>query len=146
MEITRDTVWAKVSKTRSEWGDKDKPWQVLTRTYPKLYGRGSRGTGYGGDFATRAEALEWVAEKGWVLVKTWDEGYAMTKPLRDADYAESDRTREAQRGKRQVQIDRDWDGNDRKNRVTYFYLSPERAEALIAEFTAAADEYRVVPD
>lgn len=143
MEITRNSTWAKVSKTRSSWADKDKPWQVLTRSYRHLYGRGSRGTGYSGDFATKAEALAYVAERGWVLVESWDEGYKMTASLRAEDHAASDRARDAQQGKRQVTIVRG--GDDPKRKVDYFYLSPERADALIAEFAAVADKYRVVP-
>lgn len=126
-EVSYQTEWAKVEKTRSRYADTDKPWQVMTRNYGQLYDSRS---GWAGDFATKAEALAHVSDKGYVLVASWKEANAQSQDLRRAQREGADRTRAAREGLTLVKI-----GNSVR------YVTPADAGRLLTLFGPDPDEF-----
>jgi hypothetical protein len=105
-EITKQTVFAKIHKLdpRVHGPVADKPYAVMTMDYSatRSYGNKSR---WGTDCATLDEARAFVAEKGWVLVKSWKEAKEFTKELRTADSAARQAVEDARKGKRLIRVD-----------------------------------------
>lgn len=55
-------------------------WTISKRT-PQTLGRTRPPHWYGGDFATRAEAIEYGEAQGWTLVDNWAEANALYAPM-----------------------------------------------------------------
>jgi hypothetical protein len=127
MDVSYQTEWAKVEKTKSRYADTNKPWQVMTRNYGQLYGSRS---GWDGDFATKAEALAHVSDKGYVLVSSWKEANAQSHPLRQAQIAGSDRARAAREGLTLIRIG-----------SVVRYVTPVDAGRLLTLFGPDPDEF-----
>jgi|GEM_PF-3820471 hypothetical protein len=139
-EITKQTVFAKIHKLdpRVHGPVADKPYAVMTMDYSatRSYGNKSR---WGTDCATLDEARAFVAEKGWVLVKSWKEAKEFTKELRTADSAARQAVEDARKGKRLIRVDNAEGG------TFYAYIDAELADALITGYSTIMDENRVVP-
>lgn len=138
-EITKNTVFAQhTKKSATAYGRNDPtPHVVMMKDYRRIY-QGGNSASFKGDFATKDEALAFIAEQGWVLVKTWKEAEALTADLRKADLAAYRETTDARKDKRQVQVERA-DG-------TRFvaWIEPEVADQIIEGYTQLMDKHRVV--